>query len=360
MNLKTTLSLLMSLVLKTSLTAQSADNGTNLPAGKKYLLIETFSTEYCPNCPSGHKLLHKQVEGRNDVIFVTHHAAFYTDPYSIEQSNELTGFFFNQDYTFAPSIMVNRKDFGYQDTQGPVSNIQKCVNMIRKADQDTMFVTVNMEKEYDKDTRLLKLRIFGQCTKEIENPVINVYITEDSIKSDRQSGYNGTYVHNSTLRAIITPTYGEPIQIENGSYSWKTEYTVPGTITSIEDYGTGECFETELVDENTNIVAFVSNYNPQDPNDCEVYNSFSAGLTKEVVSVENTAADMHENTAYHIGGNLIVDGDFEYAEIYSVCGGMIMRTYDKITDISNLEKGIYIVKITKTGGKENTAKIAVR
>ena len=78
MNLKTTLSLLMSLVLTTSLTAQSADNGTNLPAGKKYLLIETFSTEYCPNCPSGHKLLHKQVEGRNDVIFVTHHAAFYT------------------------------------------------------------------------------------------------------------------------------------------------------------------------------------------------------------------------------------------------------------------------------------------
>ena len=167
-------------------------------------------------------------------------------------------------------------------------------------------------------------------------------------------------MHNSTLRAIITPTYGEPIQIENGSYSWETEYTVPGTITSIEDYGTGECFETELVDENTNIVAFVSNYNPQDPNDCEVYNSFSAGLTKEVVSVENTAADMHENTAYHIGGNLIVDGDFEYAEVYSVCGGMIMRTYDKITDISNLEKGIYIVKIAKTESKANTTKIAVR
>lgn len=339
----------------TGLKAQDTDMPQGLDV-KKNILVEMFSTEYCPNCPAGHEQIHKQTEGRDDIVFVTHHTAYHTDRFTIDGSLDITLFYFNQNYTFAPTVMTNRKDFGLYDTDGVVANINKFPFMLKKADAEPAYATVTLEKKFDTETRQLELKVYGQCVLDLANPVVNVYITEDSIKSDQQNGYEGTYTHNNTLRAMVTPVTGQTVKLENGQYMWQGTYTVPQTVTSVADWGTEECITTELDDEYVNVVAFFGNYNAEDPKDCEVYNVTTQRLLHDTMSAQAATAQPQCTFACR-DGQICIDGTFSTAEIYTADGVLVKKTSQpRFTPQS---KGIYIVRATGSG-RTDTGKVVVR
>lgn len=332
---------------------------TDLPQGldeKKNILVEMFSTEYCPNCPGGHQYVHQQTEGRDDIVFITHHTAYYSDRFTAQESLDLTPFFFNQDYTFAPTVMTNRKKFNLYDTKGPVAGTNKFSFMLKKVDELPTYATITMEKTFDKETRQLEVKVYGQCVAELANPVINIYFTEDSIKSDRQNGYDGIYTHNSTMRAAATPLEGQTVKLEGGQYMWQGTYEVPQSVTSPEDWGTGESVTTELNDEYVNVVAFFGNYNAEDPCDCEVLNVTTQRLLHDTMSAQSITAQPRCTFACR-DGQICIDGTFGTAEIYTADGVLVAKTTEP--RFTPQTKGIYIVRATGNGTTD-TGKVVVR
>ncbi|HEX2858943.1 MAG TPA: DUF1223 domain-containing protein [Alphaproteobacteria bacterium] len=56
--------------------AFAADQGLNFVP----VVVETFTSKYCPNCPAGETTLAKYADGRNDFIVVLEHVDYWDNP----------------------------------------------------------------------------------------------------------------------------------------------------------------------------------------------------------------------------------------------------------------------------------------
>ena len=329
--------------------------GFDTPRG---ILLEQFTTEMCPNCPSGHSVLESALSRYDaDVIRVAHHAGFYYDSYTLDYSEMICSFFFNANYTFAPAAMFGRKHYteiadAYDESSpspGPIFGISVSNVNIAMNDQLSIpnFVSINVETSMDEANNKLNIRVYGQSLVDSDNPTVNVFITEDGIRSNNQSGASGVWTHNNVLREVLTGDWGAEVQFaEDGSYEYTTEWDVKTSIRG--SYGT-----TSVNLENINVVAFIGNSDSRDPNNCEVYN---CAKVENVISsgVDRTAAD--DVHVYADGSSIVIDGSFDEARVWTV-DGVTVRSLgegDGMTTVQGLAPGIYVVKVTSGTGSQVT------
>lgn len=311
-------------------------------AKQRKVLLENFTTAQCSNCPAMHTAIKNALVTRPNIIWVAHHAGFYTDTYTIKASEDYLWFFNAGGATYAPAAMLDRTNLMYEgastSANTPVFGNKNLTALFDAQLAIPAFVEVGIEKAYNEETRELTVTVSSNSIESLplENLTINVYVTEDGLKSS-QAGASGTYIHDHVIRKVLTPTWGD-------TFTYDAEGKVTRTYTTT--------FESRWKPENMNVVAFVSNYDSEVPNNCLVLNS----EIKKIIE-GNTSLPQNTNNDIVITVNnsvVTVSGEFTYGEVYDVTGKLI-KQFDNNQSSFTLNSGIYIVK---TGN--NTQKVIIR
>lgn len=329
--------------------------------GQRKVLLEQFTTEVCPNCPRGDETISNTVAKytNGEVIRVANHSGYYDDKLTLEYTEAICYYFFNAPYSYAPACMVDRKfREGYPGSggsaTGPIFGVS--ADYIKKAiDEDLaapLFASVDLVTEYDKDTRTLDINVSGKCLIPFENLRLNVIMTEDGIAGN-QAGSGSGWKHYHAVRATLTDNAGVTVELDaDGNYSYHTTYRIPTSISGTKNT------PVSVNSEKINIVAFLCEMPLDDANACEVLNAEIAEKPAAPTSIKDVNGE--NMVVYAEDGYLVIDGEFDAAEVYGVNGMLVknVNAGEKVTSVSDLNAGVYMVKVM-AGGQSSVAKVVV-
>ena len=248
-------------------------------------LLEHFTTAQCPNCPDGDQRIHTAISGRNDVIWLSHHAGFYTDDMTVSENNTMLTFFMGGS-TYAPAAMLDRSvEFGdgryaVDPTFFPGSTLTQSFNA---AVAVPTFVTVDINNvNYNRDNRTLTATVSGHVATfaGLSNPRVSLYLVEDSIYGT-QAGAAGKIYHMHVMRHAISDVWGDAMNADdNGDFSLNFSYALPATYNA----------------KNCKLIAFVSNYNEADRLDRRVMNAKQTGyITTAAAGIDEISDNVEMN-----------------------------------------------------------------
>ncbi len=318
------------------------------------VLVEEFSTARCGNCPSAHAALASVSKERDDMIVVAHHSGYSEDIYTTDFDRAYLWFY--QTGSWAPAFMMDRVNFADQGalaqtgmttspSPGPVfiiSGADDLKEFVDLAADRYAWLDVNIDYTYDPSTRKLDVEVSGTPVKVFDswtNPVVNIFLVERSDVSYQEGG-GAKYTHRHIFRTSLTGNYGESIALEKGKpYSYKASVVIDDKL----DAG------------DLDIVAFVSNNNTLDANDCEVFNSASVAI-----DTPSTGIDSVTGASFDVKGGdgvIGIEGDFSNAAIYAL-NGMTVAELDRPGEVA-VEAGVYLVKAS-VDGNLITRKIIVK
>lgn len=254
------------------------------------VLIEEFTTEQCVNCPRVAAYLHdalqdERIQGR--VVPVCHHSGYYTDWLTIPADNDWLWFFNGSSY--APAMMFDRYTItGASPVLLPQSKDQ-IVNYVSQLMNRTAFVSVHIEAVPDaSDDNLLHVTVTGNRSKTdftANAPRINVMLTEDNIKARSQAGAGNDYVQQHVGRAVNS-TWGDELEWNGDEYTYTCDLTVQ------DNYDRN----------NLNIIAWVWDYDSNDPMKCEVANAASipfSSVADGISAVTPSSQSASDNADYY-------------------------------------------------------------
>lgn len=339
------------------------------PVSKK-VLIEDFTGMECSFCAEAsehidHYLNESGVADK--AVIVAHHAykGSYYDFYALENSLSYASFF---GMTGAPQMMIDRYGFGGNTLMFDVLNYNPGAMATTRLNSDC-FTSIGIRSDYNKATRELTITVVGQKYMPLTGtyPTLHVWLTEDGQVNwqNSSSGLIQNYVHDHVLRVFVTDVIGDLLEPEAGPYERTYTVTIPE---EIYGYGGANGSEarpggpTKLNDENMHIVAFVGNFNPEVPTDCEVINANICEIGGEVDGVES-AQISDDCNVYAYGDNIYVEGTNVGVDIYSLTGTLVksVNTTVSVVDASDLEGGLYIVKVkTSVSGNGVVKKVLVK
>ena len=306
-------------------------------------LLEHFSTTRCPNCPAAHTNITNWLRTRPDIIHLIHHCGYYTDAYTVSESQSLITFYNDGGSTYAPAVMLDRRHI--TDDPGPVF-FPSTGTTPALFDQELnypAFITVDMDGSYDPSTRTVNLTVSGQLVGEIleTSPRLSVYIMEDGLVGT-QSGASGSYTHNCVMRDAISDggAWGEPDVVSTtvgSTYSKSYTYTL----------------NSNWVVENLTIIAFVNNHD-SDVNNRAILNANSKKVLELGTGISDNNVSrtaIYPNPATNLL-NIISEKEIQHVEIYNVEGQLVKAISDDMNSIgiSELNDGIYFVKIHTENG----------
>lgn len=322
-------------------------------------LLETFTSQSCMNCPEGHRIIEETLSERTEnVVQLSHHSGYQADAFTMEEDSYYVELY-NSASTFAPAFMLNRATNENINASSPVFNISR-VYVNESIDRQATiqpYVEMNMNTNYDRATKLLSgtLKIKTHVKPEGSDPRLTLCLMQDSIVTVQTNG-GANYVHRHAFRGCLNGAWGEPITLEEGKeFTKEISYTLPDSILST--YLNVSYIKT--VPEHMYLVAFVSNYNPNDATDRKVYNCTEICFTGNT-STDGIADITEEKAKARIYGNsscVTADGDFDYLYVYDI-NGKLMRKCTASGETFTLSPGVYVTKAVK-GGKSVTAKSVI-
>lgn len=246
------------------------------------VLLEEFTTELCPNCPRVAGFLHEALQDERIVgraIALCHHSGYYTDWLTIPSDNDYL-WFFGGGGSYAPAMMFDRTAMDGENTVCLPQSADEIVLRTMSRLSQTAYVSISINAEVDpNDANLLHINVEGERLKEnftAHAPRISVVLYEDNIKARSQASGGDDYVHQHVSRCVNS-TWGDVIEWDGDAYTYTCDLTLR------EDYVRG----------NLGVVAYVWDYDTENPAQCEVANA--ASITWDKVA-NNIAASTLEDT----------------------------------------------------------------
>lgn len=295
------------------------------------VLVEAFTTMSCANCPGAHEQQDIAFEGLTNVVRVDHHSGFGTDVLTTDADRDFTWFYNNSGATYAPGIMFDRAMiddfFDPQRSPGeehsPVigSGLAEHLIFIQGVlAERPAYVDVNIASDYNPATRQLSITVSGEAIAKLkgDNLTLNVWLTESGLSAAdnpklgqmTSSGrLDMTFVHNHTMRATLTDTWGQTMNL------------------GIEPYS--ETFTTTLdaawKPENMEIVAFIANYDKAHPDNCLVHNSAAAPLIADPTAIASPMLAPEAPAVYDLTGRRISVGQTSGVVIVRTAEGAVRK-----------------------------------
>lgn len=310
------------------------------------ILAEVFSTELCTNCAAAHKLIAGVFDERDDIIEVGHHAGYYTDPYTIDESSEYKWFYGTMVY--APAVMLDRTlfdnyadDYTYSGTPLTAPSEELLGNLCDEAAAVPAFVTVAIDCDYDIDAQQLDVTVSGEKllpTDDYDNTVLNVFLLEDSIFTTTQRDTDGSFYHRYSIRQVLTATWGDAITLDEG-YSASYSTAIADTMDVAQLY----------------VVAFVANYDSDDATHCNVLNAEVAHVADglDLTSIATLRGDSAPDVRV-TSGNIVVSGSANSVKVTDMSGRCVLSAgttgHGSTISTAALPHGIYIVTAEGAAG----------
>ena len=196
-------------------------------------LLEHFTSANCNECPMGMKYIVEYLDKQTTpYIWVSHHAVYGTDEYTIPASNAIAKNYLG--INTVPSVVFNRSEqdgllvikawyLDYWNADG------------RKVADDTLSeASVVIEHQFDMATRRLDVTVSGQVANTHRKEyLLNILIKENGLvgkQEDAFCSWKGAkwkeYMHPRVVRDFVTATFGDPIKVENQAYSYTKSYVI--------------------------------------------------------------------------------------------------------------------------------------
>lgn len=251
-------------------------------AVQRKVLMEHFSTASCPNCIDGHHYIESAMPGyEDDVIWVTHHTGYYSDRLTITPSTAFKAFYNDNGGSYAPAVMLDRTYFGDQEfthaigtPPGPVFYPYTDLNDgFAAALSIPAYITVEFSAmNYDAATRQLTVTVSGEVVHALDaiDPRLNVWLLEDGIIADGDTipGHGPTqayapagFTHDHVIRALLN------------NDTWGEDNVIPSTAGATYSKSYSFTVSDKYIDSLCYLVAFVSEGNHININNCRVYNA---------------------------------------------------------------------------------------
>ena len=219
----------------------SAETPTFFP--RKFLL-EHFTSANCNQCPMGMKYIVEYLDKQtNPYIWVSHHAVYGTDEYTIPESNTIAMNYLGMNSV--PSVVFNRSKQNGLLVIGAwnIENLEVEDDTIAEA-------SVVIDHCYNATTRKLDITVSGQvANKDRQKYLLSILIKENGLVGKQEDAYCSwkgaewkEYMHPRVVRDLVTATFGDTVKVENQEYSYSTSYIL----------------DEEWVPENCCIVAYLT------------------------------------------------------------------------------------------------------
>lgn len=220
----------------------------------KKVLMEEFTGVRCVNCPQAQseiKNLQTAAIYGEDLIVVSYHAGFFSEPYTESQKDFRTAagtevLNFLKTPIGYPSGVVNRKQF---EGERSLQLIQFATwgGFIGQVLAEEASIAIDLSTSYNSTNRSLEIEVGTIPLERISEPLnITVLITENNIQDAQLTadGVINDYAQTHTFRTTITDIFGEALATNlnlgervNKAYS----FTIP----------------SDWIAENCNVVAFI-------------------------------------------------------------------------------------------------------
>lgn len=248
--------------------------GVSATQFQRNAVVEEFTTESCPNCPAGAKILASALAKVDESRTFTacHHSGYYTDWLTAKWDTDImTLLFGGTGATFAPGVMFNRTS----DNLPTGKNVYGNVMSINAYNANVVAAYINnelssmadaaltIEVAQSEDGNTANVTVKGECNDSYDtgSSLLTLYLTEDNITAKSQSGASGTYIHNHVIR-YANSSWGESVDWENKQFT-KT-FSIPLNSAWLKD--------------NIKFVAFLNKYNSKNYSDCKITNSIGTSL----------------------------------------------------------------------------------
>ena len=190
-------------------------------------LMEHFTSENCNECPKGMIAIKDFLALQSTpYIWVSHHAIYGTDEYTIPEGNKIAQTF---SIYSVPTVMLNRTN--QPDNIAIGTSKLENLNVIG----DTLAeASVVINHTFNAATRKLDITVSGQvANKEVEQYLLSILIKENrlvGLQADSYSSYKYAtwqeYMHSRVVRDFVTATFGDTVKITNQTYTYSTSYMV--------------------------------------------------------------------------------------------------------------------------------------
>ena len=210
-------------------------------------LLEHFTSANCNQCPMGMKYITEYLDKQTTpYIWVSHHAVYGTDEYTIPASNAIAINYFGMNTV--PSVVFNRsKQDGLM-----VIGAWDVENLVVK-DDTLAEASVVIEHQFDAATRRLDVTVSGLVANtDRKEYLLSILIKENGLVGRQEDAYCSwkgakwqEYMHPRVVRDMVTATFGDTVKVENQAYNYTTSYIV----------------DDEWVAENCCVVAYITPLN---------------------------------------------------------------------------------------------------
>lgn len=191
-------------------------------------LLEHFTSANCNQCPMGMKYIVEYLDRQTTpYIWVSHHAVYGTDEYTIPASNAIAMNYLSMNSV--PSVVFNRtKQDGLL-----VIGAWDIENLAVK-DDTLAEASVVIDHQFDATTRRLDISVSGQvANKERTEYLLSILIKENGLVGKQEDAYCSwkgakwqEYMHPRVVRDMVTATFGDTVKVENQAYSYSTSYII--------------------------------------------------------------------------------------------------------------------------------------
>lgn len=297
------------------------------------VLLELFTTEMCHNCPEQDKELVAMLEKETNWVLIGHHTGFGSDKFTIKASRDLLPF--QNNAQTSPMLMPDRKivpEFLAGEGYGIMAIPRNfTVDILHQLQAVPSTLSITPILTFDKQARLLTVKASIESKKNpfLKNPSVTVYVLEDKIFSKSQEGSSGSFIHHKVLRACLTGSLGDLINLGADNETIETEkyaYTIPA----------GNNIE------NMSVVVFVHS-SGETTADYSVENS-----AEMKVPYENVGIKTETETSCFVrndNGRISISGDYEQVNVYAADGALIAKLSGNGDDVCTLPAGCYLVRI---------------
>ena len=196
-------------------------------------LLEHFTSANCNMCPLGMKYIAEYLDQQTTpYIWVSHHAVYGTDEYTIPESNAIAMSYLGMNSV--PSVVFNRTEQrGY--VVNSAWNLETWMAEGYRVEGDTMAeASVVIDHKFSALTRKLTVTVSGQvANKDRAEYLLTILIKENRLvgkQADANTSYKQTgwveYMHPRVVRDVVTATLGDTVKVVNQAYSYSTSYSV--------------------------------------------------------------------------------------------------------------------------------------
>ena len=196
-------------------------------------LFEHFTSANCNQCPMGMKYIVEYLDKQTTpYIWVSHHAVYGTDEYTIPASNAIAMNYLGMNTV--PSVVFNRSR---QDGLLVIKawDLDSWNADGRKVQDDTVAeASVVIKHQFDAATRRMDVTVSGQVANtDRKEYLLSILIKENGLvgrQEDAFCSWKGAkwqeYMHPRVVRDFVTATFGDTVRVENQAYSYTTSYII--------------------------------------------------------------------------------------------------------------------------------------